>query len=44
MARAKEIGFYRYLTKLVKVDLLTAVLEELLGPSAETARSGQADS
>jgi PAS domain S-box-containing protein len=31
-ARAKEIGFYRYLTKPVKVDLLTAVLEELLGP------------
>jgi PAS domain S-box-containing protein len=29
-ARAKEIGFYRYLTKPVKVDLLTATLEELL--------------
>jgi CheY-like chemotaxis protein len=29
-ARAKEIGFYRYLTKPVKVDQLTAVLEELL--------------
>jgi PAS domain S-box-containing protein len=29
-ARAKEIGFYRYLTKPVKVDQLTATLEELL--------------
>ena len=29
-ARAKEIGFYRYLTKPVKVDELTATLEELL--------------
>ena len=29
-ARAKEAGFYRYLTKPVKVDELTAVLEELL--------------
>jgi CheY-like chemotaxis protein len=38
-ARAKEIGFYRYLTKPVKVDQLTAVLEELLEPSAETAPS-----
>ena len=28
-ARAKEIGFYRYLTKPVKVDLLTETLEEL---------------
>jgi CheY-like chemotaxis protein len=28
--RAKEAGFYRYLTKPVKVDELTAVLEELL--------------
>jgi PAS domain S-box-containing protein len=31
-ARAKDIGFYRYLTKPVKVDLLTATLEELLEP------------
>jgi PAS domain S-box-containing protein len=38
-ARAKEIGFYRYLTKPVKVDELTAVLEELLEPRAETAPS-----
>ena len=29
-ARAKDVGFYRYLTKPVKVDELTAVLEELL--------------
>ena len=29
-ARAKEIGFDRYLTKPVKVDQLTAALEELL--------------
>ena len=29
-ARAKEGGFYRYLTKPVKVDELTSVLEELL--------------
>jgi PAS domain S-box-containing protein len=29
-ARAKEAGFYRYLTKPVKVAELTAVLEELL--------------
>ncbi len=29
-ARAKEIGFYRYLTKPVKVAQLTATLEELL--------------
>ena len=32
-ARAKEIGFYRYLTKPVKVDELTAALEELLRPA-----------
>ena len=38
-ARAKEIGFYRYLTKPVKVDQLTAVLEELLEPAAGAARS-----
>jgi CheY-like chemotaxis protein len=30
--RAKEAGFYRYLTKPVKVDELTTVLEELLAP------------
>jgi len=37
-ARAKEVGFYRYLTKPVKVDLLTAALEELLeGKSAREA-------
>ena len=29
-ARAENVGFYRYLTKPVKVDELTAVLEELL--------------
>ncbi|HSD89148.1 MAG TPA: PAS domain S-box protein [Kofleriaceae bacterium] len=29
-AKAKDAGFYRYLTKPVKVDELTAVLEELL--------------
>jgi len=29
-ARAKEAGFYRYLTKPVKIDELTATLEELL--------------
>ena len=29
-ARAKDAGFYRYLTKPVKVAELTAVLEELL--------------
>jgi len=29
-ARAKDAGFYRYLTKPVKVDELTRVLEELL--------------
>ena len=28
--RAKDAGFYRYLTKPVKVAELTAVLEELL--------------
>jgi PAS domain S-box-containing protein len=34
-ARAKEAGFYRYLTKPVKVAELTGVLEELLvGPPA----------
>jgi CheY-like chemotaxis protein len=30
--RAAEAGFYRYLTKPVKVDELTGVLEELLAP------------
>jgi CheY-like chemotaxis protein len=29
-ARAKEAGFHRYLTKPVRIDELTAVLEELL--------------
>ena len=29
-SRAKDAGFYRYLTKPVKVDELTAVLGELL--------------
>jgi CheY-like chemotaxis protein len=29
-ARAQDIGFYRYLTKPVKVDELTSVLEEIL--------------
>jgi len=29
-SRARETGFYRYLTKPVKVDELTAVLEALL--------------
>ena len=38
-ARAKEIGFYRYLTKPVKVDQLTAVLEELLERQAGAARA-----
>jgi PAS domain S-box-containing protein len=32
--RAAETGFYRYLTKPVKVDELTRVLEELLEPKA----------
>jgi PAS domain S-box-containing protein len=31
--RAKDAGFYRYLTKPVKVDELTAVLEDLLARS-----------
>ncbi len=30
--RAEEAGFYRYLTKPVRVDELTRVLESLLGP------------
>jgi len=30
--RANEAGFYRYLTKPIKIDQLTAVLEELLEP------------
>jgi CheY-like chemotaxis protein len=29
-ARAQQIGFYRYLTKPVKIDQLTSTLEELL--------------
>jgi PAS domain S-box-containing protein len=33
-ARAAEIGFYRYLTKPVKVPELLGVLEELFGPGA----------
>jgi len=33
-ARAKESGFYRYLTKPVKIDELIATLEELLLPKA----------
>jgi CheY-like chemotaxis protein len=33
-ARVARAGFYRYLTKPVKVDELTAVLEELLTPDA----------
>ncbi|AUX34288.1 MULTISPECIES: PAS domain S-box protein [Sorangium] len=32
--RAEQAGFYRYLTKPVRVDELTAVLEELLVPEA----------
>jgi len=28
--RAREVGFYRYLTKPIKIDELTAVLEEVL--------------
>jgi CheY-like chemotaxis protein len=31
LSRAKEVGFYRYLTKPVKVAELTDTLEELLG-------------
>jgi CheY-like chemotaxis protein len=30
--RAREAGFHRYLTKPIKIDELTAVLEELLAP------------
>ena len=33
-ARAQDVGFYRYLTKPVKVDELTSVLEEILGKSS----------
>ena len=33
-ARGDEAGFYRYLTKPVKVDELAGVLEELLLPSS----------
>ena len=32
-ARATEAGFYRYLTKPIKIDELTAVLEEILVPA-----------
>ena len=35
-ARAKDAGFYRYLTKPVKVDELAGVLEELLLPLANS--------
>lgn len=35
-ARVASAGFYRYLTKPVKVDELTAVLDELLGQPATT--------
>jgi CheY-like chemotaxis protein len=35
-SRAKETGFYRYLTKPVKVDELTRTLEELLAAPAQT--------
>jgi PAS domain S-box-containing protein len=38
-ARAKEIGFDRYLTKPVKVDQLTAALEELLERPRQSPRS-----
>ncbi len=31
LSRGQDVGFYRYLTKPVKVDELTAVLEEILG-------------
>jgi len=33
-ARAQELGFYRYLTKPLRVDQLTTALEELLKPAA----------
>jgi DNA-binding response OmpR family regulator len=32
-AKVRQAGFYRYLTKPVKIDELAAVLEELLQPS-----------
>ncbi len=37
-ARAKEVAFYRYLTKPVKVDQLAATFEELLDrPAPDSA-------
>jgi PAS domain S-box-containing protein len=38
--RAAEAGFFRYLTKPVKVAELTNVLEELLGPSPPAGSEG----
>jgi CheY-like chemotaxis protein len=37
-ARVAGAGFYRYLTKPVRVDELTAVLEELLDPALHDGR------
>jgi hypothetical protein len=34
MARAQELGFYRYLAKPVKLEELTSTLEEILLPKA----------
>ena len=44
-ARVAEAGFYRYLTKPVKVDELTAVLDELLAtaPGDADRRQGSAE-
>jgi signal transduction histidine kinase/ActR/RegA family two-component response regulator len=39
-ARVRDAGFYRYLTKPVKVDELAAVLEELLAPRPPGERPG----
>ena len=36
-SRAKETGFFRYLTKPVKVAELTQTLEELLGHPSNAA-------
>ena len=41
--RAASAGFYRYLTKPVKVAELTAVLEELLMPGARSVPAPGAD-
>jgi CheY-like chemotaxis protein len=38
--RAAEAGFFRYLTKPVKVAELTSVLEELLEPSPPAGSDG----